>query len=101
MLYEVITVIARLRELGPQLDAQKSEGMARLKAFQPPSEAQAAFAKAGLDPAKLKPQAPDVVLGAAKGKGDVRGATIKGEDFSGMDLSGIDFSQARISYNFV
>ncbi len=90
-------VIARLRELGPQLDAQKSEGMARLKAFQPPSEAQAAFAKAGLDPAKLKPQPPGAVLGAAKGQGDVRGATIKGEDFSGMDLSGIDFSQARIS----
>ena len=90
-------VIARMREVGPQLDAQKSDGLARLKAFEPPPEAEAAFAKAGLDPAKLRPQPPSLVLSAAKGQGDVRGATITGEDFSGMDLSGIDLTQARVS----
>ncbi|WPL16633.1 Type III effector pipB2 [Thiorhodovibrio winogradskyi] len=90
--------IARMRDLGPQLDAQKSQGMAQLKAFQPPAEAKAAFAKAGIDPAKLRPQAPAFVIGAAKGQGDVRGATIQGEDFSGMDLAGIDLSNARVSH---
>lgn len=90
-------VIARMRELGPQLDAQKAEGLGKLQAFAPPEQAKASFAKAGIDPAKLKPQPPSLVLGAAKGQGDVSGATIKGLDFSGQDLSGIDLSQARIS----
>lgn len=94
---ELNQVIARLRQLGPQLDAQKSEQLGKLHAFAPPEQAQAALAKAGLDPAKLKPQPPERVLAAAKGQGDVCGATIKGLDFSGQDLSGIDLSKARVS----
>lgn len=92
-------VIGRMRELGPQLDAQKAEGKAALKAFQLPPEHAQAFAKVGMDPAKLKPQKPELVLAAAKGQAgaDVTGATIKELDFSGQDLSGLDLSKARIS----
>ncbi|MBI5520495.1 MAG: DUF2169 domain-containing protein [Desulfovibrio sp.] len=90
---------AKLRATGPQLDAQKAEGKAALKAFQLLPEHAQALAKAGLDPAKLRPQKPELVLAAAKGQAgaDVTGATIKDLDFSGQDLSGIDFSKARIS----
>jgi len=89
--------IAKLRALGPRLEAQKTEGMARLKAFELPPEHAQAMAKAGLDPAKLRPQPPEMVLAAAKGQGDMRGATIKDLDFTGQDLSGIDLTQARVS----
>lgn len=90
---------AKLRATGPGLDAQKAEGKAALQAFQLPPEHAQAFAKAGLDPAKLKPQKPELVLAAAKGQAgaDVTGATIKELDFSGQDLSGLDLSKARIS----
>jgi uncharacterized protein YjbI with pentapeptide repeats len=88
-------VIARMRELGPQLDAQKSEGMARLKAFQPPHEAQAAFAKAGIDPAKFRPQPPEMVAKAMAGEAELKGTTLKGLDLSGHDLSGLDLSEVR------
>ncbi len=90
---------ARLRATGPKLDAQKAEGLARMKAFQLPPEHAQALAKAGLDPAKLKPQPPELVLAASKGEAgaDVTGATIKDLDFSGQDLSGLDLSKARIS----
>ncbi len=88
-------VIARMRELGPQLDAQKSEGMARLKAFQPPPEAAAAFAKAGMDPAKFRPQPPEMVAKAMAGEADIKGATLKGLDLSGQDLTGLDLTEVR------
>ncbi len=87
--------IARMREIGPQWDTQKSEGMARLKAFQPPPEAQAAFAKAGLDPAKFRPQSPEMVAKAMAGEAEITGTTLKGLDLSGQDLSGLDLSEVR------
>lgn len=92
-------VIGRMRELGPQLDAQRAEQLGRLRAFEPTPEMAQSFAKAGMDPAKLRPQKPELVLAAAKGQGkaDVTGATIKELDFSGQDLSGLDLSRARIS----
>ncbi len=90
-------VIGRMRELGPQLEAQKAQQLGQLRAFQPTPEMAQSFAKAGLDPAKLKPQPPELVLAAAKGQGDMRGATIKELDFSGQDLSGLDLTKTRIS----
>ncbi len=92
-------VIGRMRELGPQLDAQKAEQLGRLRAFEPTPEMAQSFAKAGMDVNKLRPQPPELVLAAAKGQGkaDVTGATIKDLDFSGQDLSGLDLSKARIS----
>lgn len=94
---EIDTVITRMREQGPQLDALKAEQTARLHAFEPTPEMARSFAKAGLDPAKLRPQPPELVLAAAKGQGDMRGATLKDLDFSGQDLSGLDLSKTRIS----
>ncbi|MGE4263158.1 MAG: DUF2169 domain-containing protein [Desulfovibrio sp.] len=88
---------AKLRATGPKLDAQKAEQLGRLRAFEPTPEMAQSFAKAGLDPAKLKPQPPELVLAAAKGQGDMRGATIKDLDFSGQDLSGLDLTKTRIS----
>jgi uncharacterized protein YjbI with pentapeptide repeats len=88
--------IARLRELGPQWDAQKSAGMARLKAFEPPEEARTAFAQAGLDPAKLKPQPPEMVAKARAGQATLKGSTLKGLDLNGHDLHGLDLSEARV-----
>lgn len=90
-------VIGRLRELGPQLEAQKAQQLGQLRAFEPTPEMAKAFAKAGLDPAKLKPQPPEMVLAAAKGQGDLRGASIKELDFSGQDLSGLDLTKTRIT----
>jgi len=90
-------VIGRMRELGPQLEAQKAQQLGQLRAFEPTPEMAKAFAKAGLDPAKLKPQPPELVLAAAKGQGDMRGATIKELDFSGQDLSGLDLTKTRIT----
>jgi uncharacterized protein YjbI with pentapeptide repeats len=92
---ELNKAIARMRELGPEWDAKKSEGMARLKAFQPPPEAQAAFARAGLDPAKFRPQPPEMVAKAVAGKAELKGTTLKGLDLSGQDLSGLDLSEVR------
>lgn len=88
---------AKLRATGPKLDAQKAEQLGRLRAFEPTPEMAQAFAKAGLDPAKLKPQPPELVLAAAKGQGDMRGASIKELDFSGQDLSGLDLTKTRIT----
>ncbi|MBI5550800.1 MAG: DUF2169 domain-containing protein [Desulfobacterales bacterium] len=87
--------IARLREIGPQWDVQKSEGMARLKAFELPPEAQAAFAKAGMDPAKFKPQPPEMVAKAMAGQADLKGTTLKGLDLSKQNLRGLDLSEVR------
>lgn len=96
---ELDRLVAKLRETGPKLDAQRADGLAKLKAFQPPPQAAQALAKAGLDPAKLKPQKPELVLAAARGEAgaDLRGATLKGLDFSGQDLSGLDLTKTRIS----
>jgi len=89
--------IGRLRELGPQLEAQQSEGMARLKAFEPTPEMRAAFADAGIDPDKFKPQPPEMVARAKAGDADLKGTTLKGLDLSGQDLSGLDLSEARVA----
>ncbi|MGD9971496.1 MAG: DUF2169 domain-containing protein [Desulfatirhabdiaceae bacterium] len=90
------TAIARMREIGPQWDSQKSEGMARLKSFEPPPEALAAFEKAGIDPKKFKPQPPEMVAKAMASQADLTKATLKGLDLSGQDLSGLDLTEARI-----
>lgn len=89
--------IGRLRELGPQLEAQKAEGMARLKAFEPTPEMRAAFADAGIDPDKLKPQSPEMVARAKASEGDLKGTTLKGLDLTGQDLSGLDLSETRVT----
>lgn len=96
---EIEKIISSLREMGPKLDAQRAEQLGRLRAFQPPPEAAQAFAKGGLDIAKLRPQPPELVLKAAKGEAgvDITGATLKDLDFSGQDLSGLDLSRARIT----
>ncbi|MFP4428566.1 MAG: DUF2169 domain-containing protein [Desulfovermiculus sp.] len=88
--------IAKMREAGPQWDQQKSEGMAKLKAFDPPPEARAAFEKAGMDPEKLKPQPIEVVAKAQSGELELKGRTLKNLDLSGLDLSGLDLSECRI-----
>ncbi|MHC1753720.1 DUF2169 family type VI secretion system accessory protein [Humidesulfovibrio sp.] len=88
---------AKLRATGPGLDAQKAQQLGQLRAFEPTPEMAKAFAKAGLDPAKLKPQPPELVLAAAKGQGDLRGASIKELDFSDQDLSGLDLTKTRIT----
>lgn len=88
---------AKLRATGPGLDAQKAQQLGQLRAFEPTPEMVKAFAKAGFDPTKLKPQPPEIVLAAAKGQGDLRGASIKELDFSGQDLSGLDLTKTRIS----
>ncbi len=89
--------IDRLRELGPQLEAQKTEGLARLKAFEPTPEMRAAFADAGINPEKFKPQPPEMVAKAKDGEADLKGTTLKGLDLCGQDLSGLDLSETRVT----
>lgn len=88
--------ISKMRDLGPKWDQQKSEGMARLQAFEPPPEAKAAWDKAGLDPEKLRPQSLEVVHKAKSGELELKGRTLKDLDLSEEDLSGLDFSEARL-----
>ncbi len=88
--------IAKMREAGPQWDQQKSEGMARLKAFDPPPQARAAFERTGMDPDKFKPQPMEVVTKAQRGELELKGRTLKNLDLSGQDLSGLDLSECRV-----
>lgn len=89
--------IGRLRKLGPQLEAQKAEGKARLKTFEPTPEMRAAFEEAGIAPEKFKPQPPEMINRAKAGEAELKGTTLKGLDLSGQNLAGLDLSEARVS----
>ncbi|WPL16395.1 Type III effector pipB2 [Thiorhodovibrio winogradskyi] len=103
----ITDITSRTREADAQFAAGKEQlaakrqeleqGLAKLKAMEPPEEAKARLAVHGLDPDKIRPLTREEVIARHAQGESLAGAILSGVDLSGLDLSGADLTMTQLN----
>ncbi|PTN36720.1 DUF2169 domain-containing protein [Desulfonatronum sp. SC1] len=103
----IADITSRTREADAKFAAAKQElaakkqeleqGLARLKAMEPPEEAKAKLAAHGLDPDKIRPLTREEVMDRHARGESLSGAILSGVDLSNLDLTGADLTMTQLT----
>ncbi|WP_045219023.1 DUF2169 domain-containing protein [Desulfonatronum thioautotrophicum] len=103
----IADITSRTKEADAKFAAAKQElaakqqeleqGLAKLKAMEPPEEAKAKLAAHGLDPDTIRPLTREEVIDRHARGESLSGAILSGVDLSNLDLTGADLTKTQLT----